>query len=303
MGYTSDAGIYKITNLIDNKFYIGSSKNIYKRWNQHKTDLKNNKHHNSRLQNAYNKYGKENFIYEILENVDLENLIDKEQQYIDELKACEKGIGYNLNNFARGGGFAVGSNNGWFGKGHLQEGELNPFYGKEHAEETLKKLSEHASKRKGSLNSNFGNTGEKNPLSKPTLQVDINTMKVVNRFSATIEIKRILGFDSSNICEVCLFLKKNKARKKYKDFYWCYEEDLDILLKSKPFVSSQVKSVVKLDIETKELLEVFPTVSLAAQSVNMGRESISRACKGKIKYSAGYKWMYLEEYEKLKSAN
>ena len=275
MDYASNTGIYKIENILDGKIYIGSSKNLKQRLNSHKRELKNNKHVNKRLQNAYNKYGDNNFYYEIVEFVEESSLLEREQHHIDVNKSYDRNLGYNINHCARGG-FAKGEENFWYGKGYLREGFLN---------------------------NNFGNTGEKNPLSKPILQVDINTMEVIKRFPATIEIRRTLGFHSGNICDVCSFLRNNKVRKKYKDFYWCYEEDLDILLKSKPFVSSQVKSVVKLDIETKELLEVFPTVSLAAQSVNMGRESISRACKGKIKYSAGYKWMYLEEYEKIKSAN
>jgi len=268
------SGIYKITNLVSNKIYIGSSKNIKQRINSHKRELKNNKHVNKRLQNSYNKHGESNFKYDIVELVEESKLLEREQYYIDVNNSYDRDLGYNINHCARGG-FAKGEENFWYGKGYLREGHLN---------------------------NNFGNTGEKNPLSKPILQVDIDNLNIVNRFSASIEIKRILGFHSGNICDICSFLRKNKTRKKYKGYYWCYEEDLNILLKSKDFVSSQIKSVVKLHIETKELLEVFPSVSLASQSVNMGRESISRACKGKIKYSAGYKWMYLEDYEMKKSA-
>ena len=58
-------GIYKITNNINNKFYIGSSKNITKRFKEHKWRLKNNKHPNNKLQNSWNKYGEENFKFEV----------------------------------------------------------------------------------------------------------------------------------------------------------------------------------------------------------------------------------------------
>lgn len=51
------SGIYKILNIKNGKFYIGSSNNIKVRWSQHKTLLKNNKHENKYLQNAWNKYG------------------------------------------------------------------------------------------------------------------------------------------------------------------------------------------------------------------------------------------------------
>ena len=61
------SGIYKIRNLINNKIYIGSTINFRQRWYTHKTLLTNNKHPNSHLQNAWNKYGPANFVFEIME--------------------------------------------------------------------------------------------------------------------------------------------------------------------------------------------------------------------------------------------
>lgn len=79
--------IYKITNILDGKFYIGSTSNYKQRKSQHFTELRSNKHANPRLQNAFNKYGEENFIIEVLEEVDGQNsLIPREQFYLDTLK-------------------------------------------------------------------------------------------------------------------------------------------------------------------------------------------------------------------------
>lgn len=60
-------GIYKITCLVNNKSYIGQSTSIKRRWATHKRELASGIHYNRYLQNAYNKYGKDNFTYEILE--------------------------------------------------------------------------------------------------------------------------------------------------------------------------------------------------------------------------------------------
>ena len=60
-------GIYKLQ--VFNHIYIGSSVNIKKRLRRHRTLLRNNKHENNFLQNAYNKY--KSIDYEILETVDL----------------------------------------------------------------------------------------------------------------------------------------------------------------------------------------------------------------------------------------
>ena len=61
--------IYKITNIINNKIYIGSAIDTYNRFSKHKSQLNKNKHHNSYLQNSWNKYGEQNFKFEIIEYI------------------------------------------------------------------------------------------------------------------------------------------------------------------------------------------------------------------------------------------
>lgn len=90
-------GIYQIINKINNKIYIGSSIDVEQRWNTHKRELRSKKHHNKNLQNAWHEYGEENFVFEIIELVeDTNQLIDKEQYYIDSTKCCDSDIGYNV---------------------------------------------------------------------------------------------------------------------------------------------------------------------------------------------------------------
>lgn len=90
-------GIYKITCVVTGKFYIGSSLSIRIRWTSHKNTLKRNKHANSYLQHAWNKYGSENFLFEILENVPRAKLIEREQYWLDLTKCYDKEIGFNIN--------------------------------------------------------------------------------------------------------------------------------------------------------------------------------------------------------------
>lgn len=77
------SGIYKISNIITNKVYIGSAINIKNRWYKHTTALNKNKHHSIKLQRSYNKHGKDNFIYEIIKECDKNQLLILEQYYID----------------------------------------------------------------------------------------------------------------------------------------------------------------------------------------------------------------------------
>jgi len=89
-------GIYIIKNNINNKIYIGQSIDIHKRWANHKNELKRNKHVNIHLQRAWNKYGEENFNFNILEKCNEESLSEKEINYINKYKSNIDMFGYNL---------------------------------------------------------------------------------------------------------------------------------------------------------------------------------------------------------------
>tara|TARA_R110002096_G_scaffold415148_1_gene616589 strand:+ start:113 stop:643 length:531 start_codon:yes stop_codon:yes gene_type:complete len=66
-------GIYTITNKLDGKMYVGSSNNVNKRITAHKSELKNNKHVNAKLQNAVNKYDLSNFEFKLLDECELDH--------------------------------------------------------------------------------------------------------------------------------------------------------------------------------------------------------------------------------------
>jgi len=90
------SGIYSITNIINNKRYIGRAVFIKNRFATHKRQLKDNKHKNNYLQNAWNKYGEENLLFEILEECE-ENLLNiKETFYIKKYKSLIRENGHNL---------------------------------------------------------------------------------------------------------------------------------------------------------------------------------------------------------------
>lgn len=92
-------GIYKITNKINGKFYIGSSNNLRKRLQDHKRELRAGKHTNKHLQASWNKYGEDSFDFEVLEIVSdgtNEKLRELETLYIQETECYKGSIGYNL---------------------------------------------------------------------------------------------------------------------------------------------------------------------------------------------------------------
>jgi len=97
------SGIYKITCLKNKKIYIGSSNDCIQRYSKHIWALKNNKHHNKYLQSAFLKYGEENFEFEIIESVEENSLLEREQFYLDFYKPYDRTIGYNICDKAENG--------------------------------------------------------------------------------------------------------------------------------------------------------------------------------------------------------
>ena len=109
-----NCGIYKITNTVDGKFYIGSSCNITKRMCFHRSLLIRDKHYNRHLQSAWNKYGAQAFTFETVLLCDIETKLYFEQVFIDVLCPAY--------NFAKGA--------------------LATMQGYKHTEETRRKVSE-----------------------------------------------------------------------------------------------------------------------------------------------------------------
>ena len=92
-------GIYKITNQINGKVYIGQSKRIEERWKEHKKKpfLENSEEYSYPLYQAIRKYGLKNFTFEIIEECLPKDLNQKEIDYISlyESYPPEHGKGYN----------------------------------------------------------------------------------------------------------------------------------------------------------------------------------------------------------------
>lgn len=78
-------GIYCIKNLLNGKLYVGSSVDLNKRKREHFYYLRHGSHHSTYLQRSYNKYGKSNFEFFILEYCEKDNLLKREQHYLDVL--------------------------------------------------------------------------------------------------------------------------------------------------------------------------------------------------------------------------
>ena len=91
------SGVYKITNTVTGDSYIGSSKNIEKRWVEHKCQSTWKRFSNSPMYHDMQKYSVDKFEFQILEEVEIEHLKEAEQKFIETLKPTynnynEKGL-------------------------------------------------------------------------------------------------------------------------------------------------------------------------------------------------------------------
>lgn len=161
-------GIYAIENLINGKVYIGQSVDIKKRFREHKYHFKTNNHCNNYLQNAWNKYGEENFSFEIIEQCSEEELRPKEIFYIEEYRKIIEV--YNLTN---GGDGTKGYNHTEESKKKMSEyhkgkheGENNNFYGKKHTKETKEKISKVCKGKPGTMTGRAHTEYSKKKMSK-----------------------------------------------------------------------------------------------------------------------------------------
>jgi group I intron endonuclease len=197
------SGIYKITNIANNKFYIGKSIRIETRWLQHKGHLNRNTHINKPLQHAWSKYGKDNFKFEIVEIVDREQLLVIEQKYLNMVfgsKDC-----YNLH---------CKSSEGTVGYKHSEE-TLAKLRGRKCSPEACRKISE------ARLNCDFKDVysemqkGSKNHRARAIIGVNLSTGETV-KYSYMREA-RAAGFEHAAISRVC-----SGKLQHYKGFVWRY---------------------------------------------------------------------------------
>jgi group I intron endonuclease len=236
------SGIYSILNTLNSKIYIGSANDIDRRLSEHLRQLRNNKHPNIKIQNSWNKYSEENFIFNIIEYSDVENLLIREQYYLDtyldanlDTITFEKN-GYNILRIAgssRGHKMSVETKN----KISISlTGEKNPFYGKTHNDETKKIMS---IKKSGENNPNYGkegpmsgkkhndetrklmsisSSGSNNKNSKKVFQYT-KDYNLVREWDSTGQVAKVLNISQGNISTCCL----GKQKTAY-GFIWSYNK-------------------------------------------------------------------------------
>ena len=274
-------GIYKITNKITGKSYIGQSVNIATRWAAHKSvsrsyeTLDGNELHKDILE-----LGLKNFSFEIIEQTNVDKLDQREIYWIQYYDTYYNGYNHTLG----------GNGNVRLNYKKIQELWEQGF--------TSKEIAPIIGSSRDTINQALTNLGittkEKLERSKELIKNSIASYKR-NVLKINIETDEIIEtFDSVSAAAKSLGVTRATFREglqKHNNIYKGYKWFINIVTEKTRNFSS--KQVVKLDPDTKEPLEYFESASAAARAVNLaGATLICRACKNGTK-SRGFYWKYI----------
>ena len=135
-------GIYSITNIINEKKYVGQSVDVKSRIRNHRWALRHNRHENDHLQKSFNKYGEDSFRFDIICECEESRLDDLERFYIALYNCINPNFGYNSET---GGSLNKHLSEASRAKmSKMRSGENSGMWGKKHTEETKAIMREKA---------------------------------------------------------------------------------------------------------------------------------------------------------------
>lgn len=281
-------GIYCIYNKINHKRYIGQSTNIYMRRCCHLSELRGNYHCNNHLQNAYNKYGEENFEFFIVELCDDKKLNDYEKFWIDYYNTFNMDYGYNR---TTGGDGASGIK-----KTDEQRAVISEkLRGRPVSEQTREKFRKHILLQ--FQDKEFIKAFRKNIDSQKTPLDCYDKDGYICSYESVHEAAFDLGLIATNICKV--LKHKYKTNGKYT---FCYSnETLDKDELYRRFMQKECTDshtykqnyLVEVD-ENENIIRRFKSIQEAANFYNMDNSSISKVCRGKLKQTKGHIFRYID---------
>lgn len=279
-------GIYKITNNINGKIYIGQSHYIEARWESHKRNAfyKNSSSYDFALYRAMRKYGIENFSFEIIEECQSEELNKREKYWIDFYNSYKQG--YNMT-LGGEGNLKIDYNqvlNLWkqgFSAGEISNAlNINPST----LTYILKYLnipSKEIHKRQALI------------MSKPVKQYTLDGVYIATYKSAQ-EASEKYNITARNIQSVCLRINQYKSAG---GFIWKYANDntpIDVWVDRKKVLDSPQKKKVYQYNLNMELINIYESTGEASKQTNIKQQNISSYCRGKRNTAGGFIWRYDE---------
>lgn len=299
--------VYKITNVINKKNYIGiTTRGLQNRWKEHLSvaNNQNSKDYNALFKKAIRKYGIENFTIELLENCDsIEEMKQKEIFYIAKYNSyafAPNGWGYNS---------TLGGDGLW-GYGVKPVVVINPltceleeyynsiteaedFYGrgvleccKGYSKYHLRKIFLYYDDYKNKTIEEIQNIVD-NKINI-ICQLDLKG-NLIKEWDSTNELKKY-GYSQGNISSCCLGIR-NQAD----GYQWCYRKNLkEYLNKPVKINHTTARKVNQYDLDGN-FIRTWNSISEAANELKIQSSKITCVCKGTRNKTGGFKWKYYEE--------
>ncbi len=265
-------GIYKITNKINGKVYIGQSIHIEKRWKEHIFDNRKN----SLIHLAIIKYGKENFSFEVIEECNQKELNQKEQYWIKKYNSFENG--YNL---TRGGSQGFYYDIESIYENYLQTQNIN---------QTAKNVGCHCSTVRNIIRM-YGINHSEMQQEKPVEKIDCQTLQTIQIYDSIQSAASDMKVSRDAISSAATGHKKSSC-----GYYWRFVGDSEKNFEIKP-VKKWKRKINQLDLKNN-FIQQFDSAADAARSLGKdgknGGSQIISVCKGKKKTIYGFKWEYAD---------
>jgi len=197
-------GIYLIKCTANNKVYVGSSANIYVRWQSHRCSLKANQNYSSLLQRAYNRYGKDALEYSVIELCDVSKLLEREQYWMQFYRCTDRRYGLNIHIKPNS---ALGIKRTEEQRARMREAQK----GYKPSEATRKALREAT---KGKIPPNLHDVHQKNKGSKRTdeQRAKMSQWQIGRKMSdearANMSVAQTNRFSIQQVTQICLVCKR-----------------------------------------------------------------------------------------------
>ena len=274
-------GIYCIENLINGKKYIGQSIDIEERIKHHKTLLNSEVtvHTNAHLQNAWNKYGSENFKFYVLEECDKNELDDKEKYWSEFYDVYDMEKGYALKTAGQGFGNRIISEEVRQKISEANRGENNYWYGKKIPDDIRQKMKEN----------HYDCSGVNSPHCRPVLQYNFDG-ELLSEYDYIREAGYKTNTNEESIRKCC-----NKEMLSAGGFIWRFHTDpLVDYNRQEYFKPKNTKKTIQYSTNGM-ILCIYDGVSEASRITHINYSGISNACNKRAKTAGGFIWRYEDD--------